>query len=64
MGCKCDLKKSEVEKERERERQQVEVREIKLNKKVITHLFVPLYYWNGNIANAKIDLIFGTSHES
>ena len=54
MGCKCNLKKSEVEKERERERQQVEVREIKLNKKVIAHLFVPLYYWNGDIANAKL----------
>ena len=54
MGCKCDLKKSEVEKERERERQQVEVKEIKLNKKVIAHLSVLLYYWNGTVANAKL----------
>ena len=52
MGCKCDLKKSEGE--REKERQHMEVREIKLNKKVITHLSVPLYYWNVNVANAKM----------
>lgn len=41
-------------REGERERQHVEVREIKLNKKVITHLSVPLYYWNGTVANAKL----------
>ena len=52
MGCKCDLKKSEGE--REKERQHMEVREIKLNKKVITHLSVSLYYWNVTVANAKM----------
>ena len=52
MGCKCDLKKSEGE--REKETQHMEVREIKLNKKVITHLSVPLYYWNVTVANAKM----------
>ena len=51
-GLQMYMKKSEGE--RERERQHVEVREIKLNKKVITHLSIPLYYWNGTVANAKL----------
>jgi len=54
MGYKYDLKKSEGERERERERQHVEVREIKLNKKVITHLSISLYYWNDIVVNAKL----------